>query len=303
MSASLTISVIIPSLNSPQIDQVITALHAQTVAPQEILVVGLDHLALVTEDSRVRMIDTKRPICAAAARNLGARLATGDVLCYIDADCIARPNWLADLLAHHHAGATVVGGGVAIETDDYWRLCDNLVAFTLFLETSTSGERPYLPSLNFSIRRHLFLDMGGFDESFPGAAGEDTDFSFRLRRAGHTLAFAPQAAVIHRHLRASPHALWRHIYAFGKTYMAIYPCYPDLLGNWRRINLSFGRSQILRALGPGLALCDLIERMVRYPQLRPYAFYAPGLLLGMLAWYDGAATGLAHRPIDAHHSG
>lgn len=296
MNSLLQASVVIPSLNSPQIDQVLAALRVQTAPPLEILVIGRDQPGLVQSDGLVRLIDTGRPVGAAVARNLGARAARGEVICYIDADCIARPDWIARLLARHHAGAEVVGGGVAVEHDNYWRLCDNVVAFTTFLETSPSGERPYLPSLNFSIRRALLEQFGGFDQRFPGAAGEDTDLSFRLRRAGHTLWFEPRAAVVHRHLRASPGQLWRHMYAFGKTYMEIYPRYPDLLGNWRRINLSMGIPALLRVLGPGLALCDLAERMVRYPQLRAYAAISPGLLLGMLAWYDGAAAGLSRRP-------
>ncbi len=293
MSGPLSVSVVIPSLDAPLIAEVLAALRAQTLTPQEILVVGRDRPGLVRPDGLVRMIDTGRPVGAAVARNLGAREARGEVICYLDADCLAQPDWLARLLERHAAGAMVVGGGVAVEHDDYWRLCDNLVAFTLFLATSAPGPRPYLPSLNFSLRRSLLLELGGFDEGFPGAAGEDTDLSFRLRRAGHTLWFEPAAAVIHRHGRAAPGELWRHMYAFGKTYMQIYPRYPDLLGSWRRINLSMGVPAMLRVLGPGLALADLAERMVRYPQLRPYARQSLGLWLGMLAWYDGAASGLS----------
>ncbi len=287
-----SVSVIIPSLNSPQIDSVLAALRQQTQPPLEILVVGLDQPGLIREDGLVRLISTGKPASPAVARNMGARAARGDVLCFTDADCIARPDWIASLLERHQAGAQIVGGGVAVEHDDYWRLCDNVVAFTTFLETSVPGTRPYLPSLNFSIRRELLLQFGGFDERFPTAAGEDTDLSFRLRRAGHTLWFEPRAAVVHRHLRSSPGELWRHMHHFGRTYMEIYPRYPDLLGSWRRINLSAGNPVLLRVLGPGLALCDLFERMLRYPQLRAYAHLSPGLLLGMLAWYDGAAVGI-----------
>ncbi len=289
------VSVVIPNLNSPLIDQVLDALRAQTVRPLEVLVAGLDRPGLVREDDLVRLISTERPASPALARNLGARAAGGDVIVYTDADCIARPDWIARLLERHRAGAEIVGGGVAVECSDYWRLCDNLAAFPTFLETSAPGQRPYLPSLNFSIRRGLLERFGGFDERFPFAAGEDTDLSFRLRRAGHTLWFEPRAAVIHRHPRSSPGDLWRHLYMFGKTYMDIYPLYPDLLGNWRRINLSAGVPEALRVLGPPLAVCDVIERMVRYPQLRAYAPAIPGLLLGAVAWYYGAAAAFQQR--------
>jgi GT2 family glycosyltransferase len=295
MNHQLNASVVIPNLNSPLIDQVLDALRAQTVRPLEILVVGLDAPGLVREDGLVRLISTGRPASPAVARNIGAHAACGQVICYTDADCVARPDWIARLLDRHLAGAEIVGGGVAVEHSDYWRLCDNLAAFPTFLETSAPGTRPYLPSLNFSIRRELLERFGGFDERFPFAAGEDTDLSFRLRRAGHTLWFEPRAAVIHRHLRSSPGDLWRHLYMFGKTYLEIYPRYPDLLGNWRRINLSAGVPGVLRVLGPLLACCDVIERMIRYPQLRAYGSTIPGLLLGALAWYYGASAALQQR--------
>jgi len=292
---SLQASVIIPNLNSPLINDVLDALRSQTIQPREILIVGCDDAGRVREDEMVQMITTNKPVSPAVARNIGAQHARGDVLCYTDADCVARPDWITRLLERHAAGAEVVGGGVAVEHNHYWQLCDNVVAFTPFLETSKPGSRPYLPSLNFSIRRALMHQIGGFDERFPLAAGEDTDLSFRLRRAGYVLWFEPHAAVFHRHLRSSPGQLWRHLATFGRTYMEIYPDYPDLLGNWRRINLSTGIPEVLRVIGPALATCDLVERMIRYPQLRTYLPFSPGLLLGMLAWYDGAAVGLRHR--------
>ena len=292
MSSQLSVSVVIPNLDSPLIDRVLDALRAQTLAPLEVLVVGLDRPGLVREDDLVRLVSTGAPASPAHNRNLGARRARGDIICYTDADCMARPDWIARMVARHAAGAQVVGGGVAVERGDYWRLCDNLVAFTPFLATAAPGPRPYLPSLNFSIRRQLLLDLGGFDERFPFAAGEDTDFSFRLRRAGHTLWFEPGAAVLHQHPRSSPGDLWRHLYMFGKTYMEIYPLYPDLLGSWRRIKIAAGVPETMRFLGPALAMADLVERFARHPDLLAYPAAAPGMLLGMLAWYHGAADAL-----------
>jgi glycosyltransferase involved in cell wall biosynthesis len=294
MSQRLRVSVVVPSLNSPMIDRVLDALRCQNVAPLEVLVVGLDQLGLVREDALVRLLSTGQPVSPARARNLGAQAARGEVICYTDADCIARPDWIARLLERHSDGAQVVGGGVAVDRDDYWRLCDNVVAFTPFLASSAPGPRPYLPSLNLSIRRTLLEEFGGFDERFPFASGEDTDLSFRLRRAGHTLWFDPRAAVLHQHMRASPGDLWRHLYMFGKTYMEIYPRYPDILGSWRRIRIAAGMPDLLQLLSPALAVADVIERIVRQPSMLAYVGTIPGQLLGMWAWYHGAAAALRH---------
>ncbi len=81
---------------------------------------------------------------------------------------------------------------------------------------------------------------------------------------------------------------------FGKTYMEIYPRYPDILGNWRRIRIAAGMPDLLRLLSPALAVADVIERIVRQPSMLAYVGTIPGQLLGMWAWYHGAAAALRH---------
>jgi glycosyltransferase involved in cell wall biosynthesis len=85
------ISVIIPSANSVIIDRVIGALLRQTAQQvlAEIIVVGQDARRLVPRSSPVRFIHTARVLSIGEARNLGARLASGDYLLFLDADCIA----------------------------------------------------------------------------------------------------------------------------------------------------------------------------------------------------------------------
>lgn len=288
--AELPCSVIIPNLNSPLIGAVLDALRRQTVLPQEILVVGLDEPGQVREDDLVRLVSTGQPVSPAVARNIGARMARGDILLYLDADCLALPDWIETLLAWHTTGFAVVGGGIALEHDDYWRLCDNLVAFTPFLDTTPPGPRPYLPSLNFSIRSDLLAAFNGFDERFPFPSGEDTDLCFRLRQAGYTLHFEPQARVIHRHLRSSPGDLWRHLSRYGTFYYHIYPRYRELLGPWHRIRLGGGRAGTTRAAAPALAVLDVLESLVHQPHLLRYAHALPGMLLGRIAWYNGVAA-------------
>src|SRR5512141_1411815 len=115
------VSIIIPSLNSRTIRGVVDALHAQTCANAiaEILVVGLDEPNVIQTDPRVRFISTDRPVCAAAARNLGLRSARSDVLIVLDADVFPAPDWLARLLDDYARGQQVIGGGVTFERGNY----------------------------------------------------------------------------------------------------------------------------------------------------------------------------------------
>lgn len=291
----MRVSVVIPNLNSPIIGAVLHALYEQQTPPYEIIIVGRDDQRFIPLHPLVRFIETPKPVSAAVARNNGAALACGDIICFIDADCLAHPYCLQQHIHSHKQGEVVVGGGIALHNDNYWQLCDNLAVFAPFLTTQPRGERPYLPSLNLSIRRSLFLDLGGFDERFTGASGEDTDLSFRIRRRHYRLFFEPSASVEHRHRRLTSGDVWRHLSSFGRSYASIYPRYPELTGQLRRTGVTFGRPDLLRSIAPLLAVIDCAERWLRYPELRSYPHILPGLFWSRLAWYDGMANGMQLR--------
>lgn len=287
-----TTSVIIPSLNSPIIDTVVAHLCRQTRPPDEVIIVGRDtinrlHLLSCDIPGDIRFVDTGHPISPAAARNRGAARAKGDILCFLDADCLAAPDWLEHLLARHATGAQIVGGGVSLPQTGYWTLCDNLVSFADFIETTPPGKRAHLPSLNCSIRRALFLAAGGFDERFIRPAGEDTDLSFRLRQQGYTLFFEPRARVAHRPPRHSLRDLWRHARAFGTTYRILHYRYLALLGPSLRVNLCrYNPALALLAVLP-LALLDGLLCYTGQPSLIHYWTTLPGVVIAKLGWYVG----------------
>src|SRR3954453_23447533 len=98
------ISIVIPNLHSPLIGKVIQALASQTArgSIHEVIVVGQDRYDQIPAD--VRFIPTPQPISPAAARNLGARLAGGEYLLFLDADCVAAPDLVEQLLKCHRQG-------------------------------------------------------------------------------------------------------------------------------------------------------------------------------------------------------
>lgn len=289
------ISVIIPNLHSPIIATVVAALAQQTACDQicEILVVGQDRAGLTPPAAR--LVPTPQPVAAAVARNLGAHLAQGDYLLFLDADCIAAPDLLERLLERLQQGQTVVGGSVALESGAYWRLCDNLLAFTPFLATAQSGPRPYLPSLNLMLRRELFLAVGGFAEHFPGAAGEDIDFSLRLRAHGHTLFFEPHAAIYHRPPRTTAGMAASHMRAYGRAHLGVQRDHAGRAAP--RLSLRMRPwSGLIMAVAPLLALADALTLLWRNPSLRLRWPCLPGLVWGKAAWYWGVAEALLAQP-------
>jgi glycosyltransferase involved in cell wall biosynthesis len=285
-TVSLSISVIIPNLHSPLIGDVIAAIAGQTGRRLigEILVVGQDRYGLVKLPAR--HIETPRPVSAARARNLGAAAAQGDYLVFIDSDCIAAPELIDHFVPWLQAGSAVVCGGVTIETGEYWSMCDDLLVFADYLDTSPAGERTYVPSLNLCIQRSLFRDVGGFDERFSGAAGEDIDLSLRLRTAGITLAFEPRARVTHRHRRATPRAVWEHLRAFGRVQATIWRRHTQLMPPPLPLERLRALSPALRVVAPLLATRDVAARARRASHL------LPGMVWARTAWYWGVAEGV-----------
>lgn len=142
---------------------------------------------------------------AAAARNLGARHARGDILLFTDADCEPAPDWAEAMLAPF-ADSEVVG-----VKGTYCTRQQELTARFVQLEYEDKYRRmarrryiDFIDTYSAGYRRDVFLRYGGFDESFPRANVEDQEFSFRLAADGHKMVFQPRAVVCHHHAASLP---------------------------------------------------------------------------------------------------
>jgi GT2 family glycosyltransferase len=226
------VSIIIPNLNSPVIPRVLEAVRKQTTGLRrtEVLVVGRDDLGLVEEDHLVRFVESDQPIPPAQARNRGLASSRGEIVVFLDADCVPDTDWLPRLMdPYADASVHVVGGSMALAGTDYWALADNLATFHEYLSTRPAGLRDLLPSFALSCRRSALERVGGFDEAYPYPAGEDADLTLRLRLAGYSLHFEPRAVVRHYPSRSRFSSLLRHAYRFGQYSVKVDPRYTDQL--------------------------------------------------------------------------
>jgi len=149
----------------------------------------------------------------AANRNHGVSATSGDWLVFADDDVLPTRNFLAAYLA---AIPDAANGDIALEgpTVREWQ------PTSLLWEAPHNPDGGMLISCNFAISRKLYERAGRFDERFPVAAFEDTEFTARLLAMGTVLRFVPEAKLVHP-LRATPSAKrlaerWegRVIYAF-----------------------------------------------------------------------------------------
>lgn len=156
----------------------------------------------------------------AAARNVGARAATGEVLAFIDSDCTASPGWLAELLpAFNNPMMAAVGGQVdgmctASAVDRYEAVMSSLSLGTRERSGNVGDDTFYLPSCNLLLRRSLFLDIGGFEDSMH--VGEDVDLTWRLRDQGWTISYLPAGRVFHEH-RSSIRSFMSRRFDYGTS--------------------------------------------------------------------------------------
>ncbi len=193
----MKLSVIIPTLNNHTLTHTLAALRLQSQPPDEIIVVGRDEIGVTADFPEVRFVDTGEPMCAAAVRNRGMQAASGDVFLFLDSDCRPAADWVETHGRGQTAGHPVIGGGIQIDDPNFWARSDNLAMFHEFALSQPAGSRFLLPTLNLSVRREVWAQVGDMDESFPGAAGEDSDWTIRMRRAGVPLYFDPTAVVRH----------------------------------------------------------------------------------------------------------
>ncbi len=139
----------------------------------------------------------------AAARNRGAYAGSGEILAFLDSDCVASERWLADLVeAFADADVAAVGGRVdglheASSLDRYEARMSSLCLGARGRSAQLGNDTFYLPSCNLLVRRSAFLDVSGFREELHVA--EDVDLSWRLRDRGFAIAYVPRGAVLHEH--------------------------------------------------------------------------------------------------------
>lgn len=147
-----------------------------------------------------------------SARNLGATKATGEYLCFIDADCEVVQDAIASLAQTLQSRSEI---DVLFGSYDDAPKATNLVAQYKNLMHHYVHQQGNEDASTFwagfgVVRRSVFLEIKGFDvERYPRPSIEDIDLGYRLKQAGYKIYLAKDLQVKH-------HKAWK-IFGLVKT--------------------------------------------------------------------------------------
>jgi len=211
MPTPLTFSIIIPSYCRPQrLNHCLKAI-AQLDYPRDLLeVVVVDDGSEPPLDAVVEPWQSEIPVRLirqanagpAAARNAGAFQATGEFLVFTDDDCAPAVDWLQQLeLQTMQFPDHLIGGRTlnALPENLYSTASQLLIDYLYEYYNVRLGQATFFASNNFAVPTDRFRELGGFDVTFPLAAGEDREFCDRWLYYGYKMHYAPDVVVRHAH--------------------------------------------------------------------------------------------------------
>lgn len=137
----------------------------------------------------------------AMKRNHGVEIAKYELILFLDSDCRPVPEILK-LHESYYVEETVgaVAGPLEFvgEENRFWK-CVRLTPYLICFKMPYWGETvPWGATANFSVRRSVYHEVGGFSAVFPNKpGGEDVDLGLLITEAGYRIMSAPKAVVYH----------------------------------------------------------------------------------------------------------
>jgi GT2 family glycosyltransferase len=165
----------------------------------------------VKRDARIKLVRNRKNMGFLATCNRGASVGTGDIVLLLNNDTLPQAGWLDALLRtfrdHPDAGAV---GGKLVYPDGRLQEAGGVI----FSDGSAANfgrgdfeidaplynyfrEVDYVTGALIATRRSLFEKIGGLDTHYRPIYYEETDYCFRVRKAGYKVYYQPDSLVIH----------------------------------------------------------------------------------------------------------
>lgn len=261
MEQTMQLSVIIPTFNRQErLNQTLGFLCDQSLASSEYELIVVDDgstppvvLPPRVDGPATRLLRFDEILERCVARNKGAEIACGEILVFLDDDLQVGRDFLeAHRKAHAEWPGALVAGGTILPPE---ALDHPFVRFRQQLEaqempTKRGPASGAAAAGNLSMRRDLYLAMGGFDTGMVGI--EDQDFAHRHVAAGGIIVFVPEAEAIHWDHALTIRPYCRRTEFAAECMVPLVRRYPDWPVNRHRdeVNgpLHWGRESLGRSL-------------------------------------------------------
>ena len=160
------ISVVIPTFNrADYLQEAIGSVMAQNIAPEEIIIVDNGDIPPpehIMQHSNTRYVRTIFRSGASQARNIGASLASGDYIAFLDDDDLWEPDYISKCLTviKEQAPDIIVARLDALEDEQVkpWKNARGQISKDCLLEYN-----PGITGSNFIVRKNIFFELGGYD--------------------------------------------------------------------------------------------------------------------------------------------
>jgi len=198
-----TLSVIIPVRDGGlAFRRCLQGITGASPLPTEIIVVAdgdTDGSWQVGQEYGAKVLRLPKPQGPARARNLGALEAQGDILLFLDADVVIHPDALLQVGAAFHQDPHLAAlfGCYDDQPGEINFLSQYKNLFHHYVHQISREEASTFWSGCGAIRRKIFLETGGFDESYRKPSIEDIELGYRLKQAGYRIRLSKELQVKH----------------------------------------------------------------------------------------------------------
>jgi cellulose synthase/poly-beta-1,6-N-acetylglucosamine synthase-like glycosyltransferase len=213
-----------------------------------------DNTRQIAEKYSVKVIS--QALNAPAAYNYALKIASYDIVGFVDSDAKVEKDWLKKLVPHLDDAKTAGVSG-KIET---WNP-ENLWARSIGYEIKNRYTRirdftGRVATMNLLFKRKVLEEVGGFDEDFPSQY--DTELGFRISRLGYRIAFERNATCYHFN-RQTLQGYWRQQLQYGKNTVRLYFKYSALAKGDEITDFGMNVQPALFLVAIGCFLLGLLE--------------------------------------------
>lgn len=162
------------------------------------------------------------------ARNAGTLASKGDLVAFVDDDCIIDPHWAEKMIERFLEApelAVVGGSDLTRSNPSFFEKVTGLLSDARGPTKSRLGTAARLDSCNICYRKSALLDCGGFDVELDRSV--EVELSFRMYERGYEMLFDPTIVVYH-HRRESPREYLRQFFGWGYSNFRVARKYPKL---------------------------------------------------------------------------